>query len=74
MTRRKSQHTAALAPGPSMADIFKAKLGWKPSTEPFHTSANRQCGSCRDILPGNEFDLPVTPGRPGLNVCRECST
>jgi hypothetical protein len=58
----------------SMADIFKQRLGWKPSQQPFHTSAKRQCGSCHDIKPGDDFDLPVTPGRPDLNVCRECAT
>jgi hypothetical protein len=57
----------------TMADHFKAALGWKPSQRPFHTSANRQCGECRDIKPGSEFDVPITPGCPWLNVCRECS-
>ena len=58
----------------SMADIFKARLGWKPSQEPFHTSAKRQCGDCRAVKPGSEFGVPVTPGRPDLNICRECAT
>lgn len=58
-----------------MADHFKAALGWKPSQRPFFTSAKRQCGECRDIKPGSEFDVPITPGRPDqdLNTCRECS-
>jgi hypothetical protein len=31
----------------TMADIFKARLGWKPpSAQPFHTTARRQCGGC----------------------------
>ncbi|MFZ3345271.1 hypothetical protein, partial [Mycobacterium sp.] len=61
-------------PTMSMADMFKARLGWKPSQgQPFHTSANRECGDCRAIKPGSEFDTPVTPGRPDLNICRECS-
>jgi hypothetical protein len=57
----------------SMAEIFKQRLGWKPSPQPFHTSAKRQCGSCHDIMSGREFDVPVTPGRPDLNICRECA-
>jgi len=57
----------------TVADHFKAVLGWKPSTEPFYTTANRECGSCREIKPGSEFDVPITPGCPWLNVCRECS-
>jgi hypothetical protein len=57
----------------SMADIFKARLGWNPSQEPFHTSAKRQGGDCRAIKSGSEFDAPVTSGRPELNTCRECS-
>ena len=57
----------------TLADHFKAALGWKPSQRPFFTSANRQCGSCMEILPGHMFDVPVTPGRPDLNTCQECS-
>jgi len=48
------------------------KLGWKPSNRPFYTTAHRECGDCRDIKPGTEFDVPITPGRPDLNVCRDC--
>lgn len=69
--RRKS--TKSVAAGPTTADYFKSVLGFKPSNRPFHTSANRQCGGCMAIKPGREFDVPVTPGRPDLNVCRECS-
>jgi hypothetical protein len=57
----------------TVAHHLKAVLGWKPSQRPFHTSANRACGSCRDIKPGSEFDGPIYPGRPDLNRCRECS-
>jgi hypothetical protein len=61
-------------PTMSMADYFKARLGWKePSQQTFHTSANRQCGGCKAVKPGSEFDVPITPGRPYLNICRECS-
>jgi hypothetical protein len=56
----------------SMADMFKQRLGWKPSQEPFHTSAKRLCGACGSIKPGSEFGVSVTPGRPDLNICREC--
>jgi hypothetical protein len=58
----------------TMADHFKARLGWKPSQRPFFTTVNRQCGACGSIKSGSEFDVPVTPGRPDLNVCRECAT
>lgn len=53
-------------------DRFKELIGWKPSARPFRTAANRQCGQCRDIKPGAEFDVPVAPGRPDLNLCRDC--
>ena len=56
----------------TLADHFKAALGWKPSQRPFHTSANRQCGGCKRALPGDQFDVLVTPGRPDLHLCREC--
>ena len=71
--------TANANPNPSrrrtdtdLADYFKAALGWKPSQRPFHTSANRECGNRHAIKPGSEFDVPVTPGRPDLNLCRKC--
>jgi hypothetical protein len=70
-SNRKPQPVAQSAPEMTVADYFKEKLGWKPSLRPFHTSANRQCGSCLEIKPGSEFDVPVTPGCPWLNVCRE---
>jgi hypothetical protein len=75
MTRRKRREGPQVAHTPSMADIFKARLGWKePSNpQPFHTTARRECGSCKEIKPGSEFDVPVTPGCPWLNVCRKCS-
>jgi hypothetical protein len=61
-------------PTMTMADMFRQRLGWKPSRgKPFHTSAKRQCGACGSIKPGSEFGVPVTPGRPDLNICRECS-
>jgi hypothetical protein len=62
-----------LVPTVTIADIFKQKLGWKPSGRSFHTTADRQCGGCLEVLPGNGFDVPVTPGRPDLNTCRDCS-
>jgi hypothetical protein len=60
-------------PAQSVADHFKAALRWKPSTEPIYTTANRECGSCHQIKPGSEFDVPVTPGCPWLNTCRSCA-
>ena len=71
--RRNSKVTVEVAPTPTAADHFKSLLGWRPNTRPFHTSANRECGGCRAIKPGSRFDVPVTPGRPDLNTCRECA-
>ena len=59
-------------PPMTMADHFKAAFGWLPSRQPFHTTAKRECGGCRRVLPGDRFNVPVTPGRPDLNKCREC--
>jgi hypothetical protein len=79
MASGKARHRNSRKPKPeklptmSLADYLKSALGWKPSQRPFHTSANRQCGDCGYIKPGSEFDVPITPGRPDLNVCRECS-
>ena len=69
--RRKSKPEEV--PTMSAADHFKAKLGWKPSLKPFHTSANRECGACGAVKPGSEFDVPITPGRPDLNLCTNCT-
>jgi hypothetical protein len=74
---RNSRKPAAAVQRPratTIADHFKAVLGWKPSTEPFHTTANRECGSCHQIKPGSEFDVPVTPGCPWLNLCTSCNS
>jgi hypothetical protein len=56
----------------SVADLFKELLRFSPSERSFHTTANRECGSCHAIKAGSEFDVPITPGRPDLNVCRKC--
>jgi hypothetical protein len=73
MTKTKRRRTAtATAPRATVAEFFMARLGWKPSTGVFHTTAKRECGSCRVIKPGTAFAVPVTPGRPDLNKCREC--
>ena len=72
-TRRRKRKPVDTGPKITMADHFKALLGWRPSLAPFHTSANRECGGCHEIKPGSEFDVPITPGRPHLNTCRDCS-
>jgi|GEM_PF-3062711 hypothetical protein len=81
MVRVKARHRNSRKPKPvehqptkTVADYFKDRLGWKPSQRPFHTTANRECGGCGAVKPGSEFGVPVTPGRPELNTCRECST
>jgi hypothetical protein len=73
MTRRRNRKIIVeLDPTPTAADRFKAVLGWRPSVRPFHTSANRECGSCHAIKPGSGFDGPVYP-EPSRNTCRECA-
>jgi hypothetical protein len=58
----------------SLADTLLKRLGCRLPVGPaFHTAANRECGLCRVIKPGAEFDVPVTPGRPDLNLCRGCA-
>ena len=80
MVRGKARHRNSTKAKPverqpikTVADYFKDRLDWKPSDRPFHTTANRQCGGCRAVKPGGEFDVPVTPGHPELNVCRGCA-
>ena len=34
------------------------------SQRPFHTSVNRQCGGCKRVLPGDQFDVLVTADGP----------
>jgi hypothetical protein len=72
--RRNSRNPqpAQQPPTKTVADFYKERLGYKPSTRPFYTTANRQCAGCEEIKPGSQFDVPCTPGRPDLNVCREC--
>jgi hypothetical protein len=72
--RRNSRRRKPINQGPpiTMADHFTAALGWLPSRQRFHTTANRECGSCHAIKPRSEFDVPIKPGRPDLNSCREC--
>lgn len=69
--KRWKREAQPVEEGPRAADHFKAKLGWKPSGQPFHTTAKRECGGCHIIKPGNEFEVPITD-RPDLNMCREC--
>lgn len=73
MPKRHRRKPAEAPQGSTVVDFYKARLGWKPSTAVFHTTANRECGGCRRVLPGNRFDVPVTPGRPDLNKCRGCT-
>ena len=74
MTRRRNRKIIVEpVSAPTMADQLKAAFGWKPPQRQFHTSANRECGSCHDVKPGSEFDVPVSPGRPDLNLCRDCA-
>jgi hypothetical protein len=49
--RRNSRKSKPINQDPPMtlANHFKIALGWKPSTTPFHTTANRECGGCHAI-------------------------
>ena len=71
-TTKRYKRKVESIPSQSIADAYRERLGRKPSTTPFHTTANRECGTCRVIKPGSEFDVPITPGRPDLNSCRAC--
>lgn len=66
-TRRRSRKTAPSAPKISMADVFKARLGYQ------NTAENRRCVRCFEMRPDSDFDVPFTPANPLINVCRECS-
>ncbi|KLI04079.1 MULTISPECIES: hypothetical protein [Mycolicibacterium] len=72
--RRRSAPKAAAnkTAGGYLVEKLKERFGWRPSTRPFHTTAKRECGGCRRVLTGDRFDVPVTPGRPDLNKCKEC--
>jgi hypothetical protein len=74
--RRKNRHKPEpiedKEPEVMFSDYVRHALGWTPSTRPFHTTANRECGGCHAIKPGDEFAVPITPNRPDLNRCREC--
>lgn len=72
--RRKVTTEPAEHRSPTVAGYFENALGWEPSQRPFRTSANHECGCCHAIKPGSEFDVPVSPGRPDRNLCKECST
>jgi hypothetical protein len=76
--RAPKRHRSA-TPAPSTKTVgdfvikhFMAKFNVKPSNTSFHTTARRECGRCKVIKPGAEFDVPVTPNQPDLNQCREC--
>jgi hypothetical protein len=81
-TSGKARHRNSRKPKPverpptmTIADLFKQRLGYKEPTnpQPFHTTARRECGGCKAVKPGSEFDVPITPGRPDLNTCRDCA-
>ncbi len=53
--------------------VWTAKaLGHVPSKKPFVTAADRECAGCGAVKPGCEFNGPVYPGQPQLNVCAVC--
>jgi hypothetical protein len=73
-TQRHKSSPPKAKKGVNIADILKARLGWKPSLAPFpmHPNVNYRCGSCGKVKSGNNFDSAVvTPGRAPLG-CRDC--
>ncbi len=71
-TTRRYRREAKAEPSQSVADWYKAQLGYIPSTRPFTTTANVKCGRCLEIKSGCEFEQPLIPGR--MCVCASCST
>jgi hypothetical protein len=71
--RKRPERVEEQEPEVLFSDFIKARLGYTPSTRPFHTTAKRACGGCHAVKPGAEFDVPITPGRQDLNLCRECA-
>lgn len=65
-TRRRRRKTAPGAPPLSMADVFKARLGYQNSAE------QRRCVRCYEMLPDSDFGTPFTPADPLINICRGC--
>jgi len=71
--QRPTRRRKRTAPKTTIVEFYMARLGFRPSTAVFHTTAKRECGGCRRVLPGDDFDVPVTPNRPDLNGCRRCT-
>jgi hypothetical protein len=71
--RAASSEVVEEKPVGTVAEHFGTLLGWKQPVAVFHTTAFRECGRCFVVKPGSDFDVPVTPGRPDLGVCRGCS-
>lgn len=58
--------------GVDLASCMALALGHQPSTKPFYTTADRECGGCHKVKPGASFAGPVYPGQPQRNLCRDC--
>lgn len=67
-TRRRSRKTAQSAPKITMADVFKARLGYQ------NTAEKRRCVRCFEMLPDSDFDTSFTPADPLINRCRGCES
>lgn len=68
LTRRRSRKVKS-EPSQSISDYYREMLGYRTSMRPFFTSANVECGTCRQIKPGTEFPQPITPPA----ACLVCS-
>jgi hypothetical protein len=65
-TRRRRLTAPIQAPTRTIADMFKARLGYQ------NTADNRRCVRCFEMLPDAAFDVPFTPAQPLTNICRGC--
>ncbi len=67
-TRRRTRKREPDQPTKTVADMFKARLGYQ------NTAENRRCVRCFQMLPDASFDVPFTPAEPLINICRGCTS
>jgi hypothetical protein len=67
-TRRHKRASTDKTPTTSMADVFKARQGYRKTAE------NRRCVHCFEMLPDAAFDVLFTPAEPLINICRGCKS
>jgi hypothetical protein len=67
-TRRRRRSIEAAPPTKTVADMFKARLGYQNSAQ------HRRCVRCLEMLPDSDFDVPFTPADTTVNICRGCKS